>query len=143
MIRCSSFSRCIRGQSNFLPPPEYTDYKIWSDVATLTSDNTEVIQDIILEGKSAYKYRLIDDSKNLQLLDWTLEDIGPVTIQRSSNETTVNTIEMHYDDIFLSDKNYMFALRYNPKISSFKWVTQDSITNTLGGKYPLVRRNGD
>ena len=50
---------------------------------------------------------------------------------------------MHYDDIFLSDKDYMFALRYNPKVSSLKWVTQDSITNTLGGKYPLVRRNGD
>ena len=50
---------------------------------------------------------------------------------------------MHYDDIFLSDKDYMFALRYNPKISNFKWVTQDSITNTLGGKYPLIRRNGD
>lgn len=108
---------------------EYTDYKIWSDVANLTSSDTnKIIQDILLEGKGRYQYRLVKKKEGEEIQD---------------SKQDLNTIEMHYDDIFLSDKDYMFALRYNPKISSFKWVTQDSITNTLGGKYPLVRRNGD
>ena len=108
---------------------EYTNYKIWSDVAYLTSsDKDKIIQDILLEGKGRYQYRLVKKKEGAEIQD---------------SKQDLNTIEMHYDDIFLSDKDYMFALRYNPKISNFKWVTQDSITNTLGGKYPLIRRNGD
>jgi hypothetical protein len=37
----------------------------------------------------------------------------------------------------------MIPIRYNPNISNFKYVTQDSVTNTLGGKYPIIRKNGD
>ena len=108
---------------------EYTNYKIWSDIANLTSSSeATIIQDILLEGKGRYKYRLFKKKEDAETQD---------------SKQELNTIEMHYDDIFISDKDYMFALRYNPKISSLKWVTQDSITNTLGGKYPFIRRNGD
>lgn len=41
-------------------------------------------------------------------------------------------------------KNYICQLKvkYNPEITSFKYTIGDSVTNTLGGKYPFIRRNG-
>jgi hypothetical protein len=50
---------------------------------------------------------------------------------------------MDFDHIYLSDNEQMLTIQYNPKITNVKWVTQESITNTLGGKYPIVRINGD
>lgn len=47
------------------------------------------------------------------------------------------------EDIFLSNKDRQLAIRFNPQVSNFKYVVQESITNTLGGKYPIIRRNAD
>ena len=46
------------------------------------------------------------------------------------------------EDIYLSDADTMLAIRYNPNISGLKYITQDAITNTLGGRYPVIRKNG-
>lgn len=46
-------------------------------------------------------------------------------------------------DIFLTSDDIHAAIRYNPNISGLKWVTQESITNSLGGRFPIVRKNGD
>lgn len=47
-----------------------------------------------------------------------------------------------YNDIYLSDKNYLLHMNLNPSISGLKYVTQENISNTLGSKYPIFRRNG-
>jgi hypothetical protein len=33
-------------------------------------------------------------------------------------------------------------IRFDPKISGLKYNAQEAIINTLGGQYPIVRRNG-
>lgn len=50
---------------------------------------------------------------------------------------------LDYNDIYLSDKNNLLHLELNPNITGLKYVTQESITNTLGGKYPIIRKNGN
>lgn len=47
------------------------------------------------------------------------------------------------EDIFLSNGKHQLAIRFNPQISNFKYVVQESITNALGGKFPIIRRNAD
>lgn len=46
------------------------------------------------------------------------------------------------EGVFLSDQDAQIAIRYNTAVSGLKYVVQENITNTLGGKYPIIRRNG-
>ena len=48
-----------------------------------------------------------------------------------------------FEDMFLITGDHILPIRYNPKVSSWKKVVQESITNTLGSKYPFIRRSGD
>ena len=54
-----------------------------------------------------------------------------------------------FEDIFLADlgnKNNelkQLKIRYNPKVSLFKPTILESKTDTIGGQYPFVFRNGD
>lgn len=78
--------------------------------------------DFSIESDVLYTYRLVDNS------------------YRTGDSISLSA---SFEDIFLSDETAMIAVRYNPVISGFKYVTQESITNTLGGQYPIIRKNGD
>ena len=45
------------------------------------------------------------------------------------------------EDIFLTRGDMQLKVKYNPTISSFKYVVGDSKTETLGSQYPFIRRN--
>lgn len=94
--------------------------KYWKDLKSVSTETPYA--DIAVEGGLSYKYRLIQANE----------------VSQESDEFSVD-----FDDIFLSDEKHLFAVRFNPNISNFKYVTQESITNTLGGKFPIVRQNGD
>ena len=94
--------------------------KYWKDLKSVSTATSYA--DIAVEGGLSYKYRLIQANE----------------VSQESDEFSVD-----FDDIFLSDEKHLFAVRFNPNISNFKYVTQESITNTLGGKFPIVRQNGD
>ena len=49
---------------------------------------------------------------------------------------------LFFEDILLMTKDQILKFRYNTEVSTFKYTIADSITPTLGGTYPFVRRNG-
>ncbi len=54
--------------------------------------------------------------------------------------------EIIFEDIVLFDNDSTGGaqlIRFNPSISSVKRNQAESTTQTLGGKYPVIRRNGD
>lgn len=112
------------------------NFNTWIDVLKLSISDVDsekrngfAIYDYLVNGDSTvYKYRF------LKVIDDKVEAISTEDIYM---------IESMYDDIFLSNKEKQLGIKYNPNISGFKWVTQESITNSLGGKYPLIRRSGD
>ena len=55
------------------------------------------------------------------------------------------TSEINYEDIILYENCTGGAqlIRFNPNLSSVKRNQAESVTQTLGGKYPVIRRNGD
>lgn len=53
-----------------------------------------------------------------------------------------NSVIANFEDIFLSDGERTLKVRFDPKVSSFKTVLQESKVNTLGGQYPFFFRNG-
>lgn len=48
------------------------------------------------------------------------------------------------EDMFISGRNNQhLRIQFNPQISSYSQVKLDSVTQTLGGKYPFIKRNAD
>lgn len=48
-----------------------------------------------------------------------------------------------FEDAFLYDGERQLKIRFNPKVSSFKSTILESKTDTLGGQYPFIFRNGN
>lgn len=111
--------------------PENTKYlvrrpignTIWDTIAELKV-NTFQWLDCTIEGGMVYEYRALDANKE-------------------SIAHSFDSIETDFEDIFLSDSDTMIVIRYNSSISGLKYISQEAITNTLGGKYPIIRKNGD
>jgi hypothetical protein len=93
----------------------------WETIGNVNSD----YYDYNIEALNEYEYRIIGSTS--------------LTSKSDPQEPKIPL----FDDIFLSDADTMLAVRYNPNISGYKYVTQEGITNTLGGKYPVIRKNGD
>lgn len=52
------------------------------------------------------------------------------------------TVLADFEDMFLWDKEKVLRLRFNPEVSSYRTVKQESKVETLGGKYPFIFYNG-
>lgn len=47
-----------------------------------------------------------------------------------------------FDDVFLTTKERQLKIKFNPTINSFKKNISETKIETIGSKYPFVRRNG-
>lgn len=52
-----------------------------------------------------------------------------------------NPILVLFEDVYLNSQNKELRLRFNSRVSSYKRVVTESKTETLGGRYPFVRKN--
>lgn len=111
-----------------------SEFLAWCTVAELKLPNKYLNaynilwRDYAIEGGKFYQYRFI--------------------ITTTSNSSTKYLSNGHYfapqfGDMFLSSNDRQLAIRYNSNLSGFKWVTQENITNTLGGRFPIIRRNAE
>ena len=109
-----------------------SDYKIW-DIIGNFSLNTTVsktapyqVKDYTVAAGVGYKYGLQKYNVNNIFQKKVISDI----------------VVPYFEDAFLYDGKRQLRIRFNPKISSFKPVVQESKKITLGRKYPYVLRNG-
>lgn len=79
--------------------------------------------------------------------DYSCDIFTKYTYRINGKDTEIlTTPEIIFEDIILFDNNGAGGtqlIRFNPSISSVKRVQAESVTQTLGGKYPVIRRNGD
>ena len=47
-----------------------------------------------------------------------------------------------FDDMYLTSKDEQLNIRFDPSINSFKRVVSESKVDTIGSKYPYIKRNG-
>lgn len=47
------------------------------------------------------------------------------------------------EDIFLTTKDYQLKIRFDPNISNFSHKVSETLTETLGSKYPFIYRNAN
>lgn len=108
-----------------------SNFTIWEDIHNTSIMGNKALNytwyDYTIESGVWYKYCAQTRS--------ITGDRGPViTIRRP-----IMTV---FDDIFLTREDMQIRVRYNPQISSFKKTILESKTDTLGSKFPVIRRNG-
>lgn len=109
-----------------------SDYKIWDIIGNFSLDTTiskakpYQIKDYTIAAGVGYKYGLQKYNANNIFQKKVISDV----------------VIPYFEDAFLYDGKRQLRIRFNPKVSSFKPVVQESKKVTLGRKYPYVLRNG-
>ena len=57
----------------------------------------------------------------------------------SYSDPVINT----FDDMYLIGEDKMLKIKFNGNVSSYKYITMDSKTDTIGGQFPFIKRNGN
>lgn len=78
----------------------------------------------------------------IELYDHTVESGVLYKYYVSGNKDNSPTAVL-YEDMFLVAENKQLKIQFNPKITSFKYVVSENKFETLGSKYPFVRRNAN
>ena len=107
-----------------------TNFTIWEDIYTFTLANQPLNyewRDKTIKSGVWYKYGV--QRRN------ALGHRGILTV-------TKEPIMLVLDDMFLLHNNLQVNIKFNPVISAYKHVVSETKTDTIGSKYPYVRRNG-
>lgn len=101
----------------------------------------EVIEhdDISAEPGVIYRYRM--RFKTQKETTWQYASYESKNVKTNYIETK-KPIALFIEDIFLATKDLTLKIKYNPDLTNYKRNVVDTITPTLGGAYPFVRRNG-
>ncbi len=108
-----------------------TNFKFWEDVyTTLIPSKTNlnlVWRDYTIESGVWYKYSVVKRNKENY---------------RSTPIEIKNPIMGEFEDIFLTASEQQLTIRFDPQINNYSRVVSESLTETIGSKYPFIRRNG-
>ena len=107
------------------------NFLYWEDMyTTLIPANSFlnlVWKDYTIENGIWYKYSVVKRNK---------ENF------RSTSVEIRNPIFSNCEDIFLTTSQSQLKIRFNPQVSNYSRVVSQSLTQTIGSKYPFIRRNG-
>ena len=106
------------------------NYSTWSVINRFRLDgqrpSSYSINDITVEHGRKYRYSL------QQYNIW-----GLVSSRILSDEVYAT-----FEDMYLYDGDKILKIRYNPKVDSFKINVLEQKTDTIGGQFPYITRNG-
>lgn len=107
---------------------KWEDYKYFQVLDTnYPSEDPLLFSDFLVESGVEYKY-----------------SISVITQENQRGAATYSdSILCEYQHMFLVGDNKQLKIKYNPKISNLKRQLQETKTETIGAKYPFIRRNGE
>lgn len=115
-------------------------FATWTDIFRFGTTSTaampsKIFTDYTVEQGVAYIYALQQYGQN------TISD--RVWFIHNNGGVWEDVVVADFEDMFLYDGERQFKIRYNPKVSSFKATVLETKTDTIGGQYPFIFRNGD
>ena len=119
------------------------NFQQWEDIQYFAwNDKNEVeinYSDYLVEYGVYYKYQLFPQDENGMR--------GRSFLFQDENENEATLCEFDYARLVINDspaaeKNQL-TIRFDEKVDNFQVTIVESKTDTLGGKYPFIRRNGD
>ena len=109
-----------------------SNFKIWEDLYSQHFEAAPYISikwcDYTIESGVLYKYGV--------------QGIGTDGIRTPMIQFR-EPIMVLFDHMFLTGDDKQLKIKFNPQVSSFKMVVNENKTDTIGSKYPVIRRNGD
>ena len=108
-------------------------------------------KDNFMIWEDMYYYPFYGRALNLTWYDTTIEsDIWYKYSVQAINENNERgmykelkvPLLISFEDMFLTVQDKQLKIKFNPTVSSYKRVVQESKTDTIGSKYPFIRRNG-
>lgn len=94
------------------------------------------IEDYTIESGVWYKYcvqRLIGEYMRSPVV---------MAMDRKDDKADAQPIMLIFDDMYLCANQKQLRIRYNPKITSYKKNLSEAKIDTIGSKYPFIKRNG-
>lgn len=112
-----------------------SNFKKWEDIKIITMFNEgfndlDIFYDYTAISGMEYKYAV-------QTIDETTEVRGSLI---ESDKTIVREYNYSY---LLGENGQQLKLKFNNTLSNYKIAVSDSRTDTIGGKYPFITRNGN
>ena len=108
------------------------NFDTWEDMYTFLAQPTHEVNlvwyDRTVESGVWYKYSL--QQRNLQGF-------------RSNFIEYQTPIMCVFEDIFLVTGQNQLKIKFNPQVNNYSHVVAESLTQTIGSKYPFIRRNGN
>ena len=106
----------------------YTTIEKIYQISATTASGNQNFYDVGIESGILYKYYVnaLNTSNGNQSARTSLADPVGVTLNH----------------IFLNHGNKQLKIKFNPSVSSMKTIYSENKTDTLGSKYPYIKRNG-
>lgn len=109
-----------------------TNFKQWQNIDDITITKSNVVslewKDYTVQPGTWYKYYIIR--------------YAPDT-SRTGCLYTKDPIMVMPQDILLQSNGQQLRIRFNPSVDSFSRHISESLVQTIGSKYPFIRRNGN
>ena len=110
------------------------DFGTWKNLADFELTQLDISElywyDYTAEPGIWYRYQIIRyDNENKKTAELVTDIDHPVMLDT--------------EDIFLNANGEQLILRFDPVINNFSNKIAESITDTIGSKYPFIRRNGN
>ena len=108
-----------------------SDFTIWEDIHVESFENEKTIDftwyDYTIESGVWYNYAVQG-----------ISDDG----LRGGMVKFMRPAMMVFEHMYLTGKDRQLKIAFNPNVSSFKKIVQESKTDTIGSQFPFIRRNG-
>lgn len=131
LLTTSEFESLYYGSYILLRASNDDNYSTWYIINRFRLDDQRPssysIKDVTIEHGKKYKYALTQ--YNL----WGLQ----------SSKNISDVYQAGFEDAYLYDGEKTLRIRYNPEVSSFKITVLEQKSDTLGGRFPFISRNGD
>lgn len=113
-------------------PSEYT-YVLWryneeEEWVKLNDIFISPFEDFTVEHGKQYTY--------------AIQGVPTDGVSNATEKLLAAPMTAQFEDMFLGDKDRQLRIQFNPKVNSYKRTVLESKVETIGGKYPIIFRNG-
>lgn len=114
-------------------PSEYT-YVLWryneeEEWVKLNDIFISPFEDFTVEHGKQYTY--------------AIQGVPTDGVSNATEKLLAAPMTAQFEDMFLGDKDRQLRIQFNPKVSNYKRTVLESKVETIGGKYPIIFRNGN
>lgn len=116
---------------------------------TISADKFYIVRNIAGDNSSRYKIAEFNSLAKATYLDLTVEQgieyeyrVYAKVNNQYKYSAPANML-VDYQHIYIFDGKKQLKVKYNPSVSSYSEVIMESKVDTIGGKYPVLLRNGD